>query len=569
MKRALIMLQVWIAALFWAPAALAAAGPATCHVASDLSGDLAQLAASAAGWKCAAGPPTIEADRVAIRLPVDLNGPAPQLVLVHREILQEMHVAAVGPTGEVATASWREGEDGLFALGRDNAMPIPALEGRPAFVVAVFDRPTSADSLSTVRTARARDGLTHEEAGRAVVLSLLAGMLLLPVVFNLACYRVLRESFVLWHVGFTLMLFTQILVESGLSEYLVTLRPDILARIDVVSIGLAIAGAGMFARSFIEPGRMNPVLRRALGWSAALAVCLVVMHAFFPYFLRSIQPDLYNLGFVPILATYIAAVIDALRRGSRAATFLLAAWLPMFLVSAVRIVTHAFDALPNNEMMALFYVGIGIDVVASALGVADRFMIIKRQRDRATAHSQVLEQLADRDPLTGLLNRRTIEARFGQLQREGFDTMALLDLDRFKEINDRFGHQGGDAVLRACADALRGDDRDHIVIRFGGEEFMLLLRGKRSVARAEALRRSLPGQIAASVAGLDRSVTASMGVVEIPKDGLQGIGFAALYARADRLLYEAKAAGRNRSFHERVRVFETAPPGREEQVQAA
>ena len=151
-----------------------------------------------------------------------------------------------------------------------------------------------------------------------------------------------------------------------------------------------------------------------------------------------------------------------------------------------------------------------------------------------------LRQQSLRDPLTGLYNRRGIEERFDALMREGFHTVALLDIDHFKVINDTMGHGTGDTVLQAVAVALMPDE-DTLAARIGGEEFLVLLRGKDAGERAERRRKSIPARIAADVPDLDRLVTASMGMVtcEAP------MPFAELYGQCDRLLYAAKGAGRN------------------------
>ena len=187
-----------------------------------------------------------------------------------------------------------------------------------------------------------------------------------------------------------------------------------------------------------------------------------------------------------------------------------------------------------------------------------RFMRLKQERDKARDDARMLGELSERDPLTGLLNRRGIERRFAALHGEGYETFAVLDLDRFKEVNDRFGHAVGDDVLRACARALSVTP-NLFAARMGGEEFLLLLRGADSLVRAEEIRRELSARVAREVAGLDRFVTASMGVVQIPREVIPDVEFAAIYDRADQLLYAAKAAGRNRSMSEKLSLF--ARPG--------
>jgi diguanylate cyclase (GGDEF)-like protein len=201
-----------------------------------------------------------------------------------------------------------------------------------------------------------------------------------------------------------------------------------------------------------------------------------------------------------------------------------------------------------------------VEVLATTLGVAERFMAIKDQRNRAQLEARVLGELSERDPLTGLMNRRAIEKRFRTLHREGFDTVAVLDLDHFKAINDHYGHAVGDEVLRACAAAL-GGVTDQLAIRLGGEEFLLLLRGKASLQRAEEVRQLLSAHIADEVRVLGGPVTASMGVVQLTRSFASSANFDAVYERADKLLYEAKAAGRNRTMSEKLSLF-VAPPER-------
>jgi diguanylate cyclase (GGDEF)-like protein len=217
-------------------------------------------------------------------------------------------------------------------------------------------------------------------------------------------------------------------------------------------------------------------------------------------------------------------------------------------------VSGLIPALPSADAMMLFYIGCVVEVLATTLGVADRFMAIKDARNRAQLEARVLGELSERDPLTGLMNRRAIERRFRTLHREGFDTVAVLDLDHFKAINDRYGHAVGDDVLKACASWL-GGVTNQLAIRMGGEEFLLLLRGPGALARAEDIRRGLAQHIADEVNTLEAPVTASMGVVQVPRSFASSTNFGVVYDRADKLLYEAKSAGRNRTMSEKLSLF--------------
>jgi diguanylate cyclase (GGDEF)-like protein len=238
----------------------------------------------------------------------------------------------------------------------------------------------------------------------------------------------------------------------------------------------------------------------------------------------------------------------------------------MILVGVIRIISGLVAAIPSADAMMLFYAGCVIEVLATTLGVADRFMTIKDQRDSARTEALVLERLSERDALTGLFNRRVIEDRFERLRAEGFTALAIIDLDHFKLVNDTHGHAVGDKVLRVVAQVLQPDE-DTLAFRIGGEEFLLLLRGPGAMDGAERRRRAITSQVAAQVEGLDRVVTASMGLLEVPRSAMPNAGFAELYDRADRLLYEAKQAGRNRTLHERLKAF--VPRRRERRKEAA
>jgi diguanylate cyclase (GGDEF)-like protein len=159
------------------------------------------------------------------------------------------------------------------------------------------------------------------------------------------------------------------------------------------------------------------------------------------------------------------------------------------------------------------------------------------------------EKLAASDPLTGALSRRAIlpliERSLRRSIRTGVPTsVAMIDLDWFKSINDRFGHLAGDQVLRRVVERIRDCSRETDVIgRYGGEEFILLLPGADPHAGARLVER-VRGAISTaewSDIGPDLEVSVSCGIASIrPTDTLDD-----LLARADQALYEAKRGGRN------------------------
>lgn len=171
-----------------------------------------------------------------------------------------------------------------------------------------------------------------------------------------------------------------------------------------------------------------------------------------------------------------------------------------------------------------------------------------RQRDRAEVE---LRRMAETDQLTGLLNRRGIDAAlsasFAGHDRGQPLSVLMLDVDFFKSVNDRFGHDFGDAALIHVATVLRGFMQSHrsILGRRGGEEFIAVLPGldaAEAVSVAERLREAVansPVAIAANTA----AITVSIGVAAARPGAISP---SRLVSEADAALYSAKASGRNR-----------------------
>jgi diguanylate cyclase (GGDEF)-like protein len=180
---------------------------------------------------------------------------------------------------------------------------------------------------------------------------------------------------------------------------------------------------------------------------------------------------------------------------------------------------------------------------------------IKHLQEKLREAQRRLEEQTVTDALTGLKNRRFFDERlheeFRRAQRYGdYLSLIMIDLDHFKAVNDRHGHQAGDSVLREAASLLRGSIRDpDICARYGGEEFAVILpktHMQGALTVAERVWRALGAKEYALPAGAGApavQVTASLGVAFYPS---KDISSGELLLRfADQALYQAKQAGRN------------------------
>ncbi|HEY1847841.1 MAG TPA: diguanylate cyclase [Opitutaceae bacterium] len=204
-----------------------------------------------------------------------------------------------------------------------------------------------------------------------------------------------------------------------------------------------------------------------------------------------------------------------------------------------------------------------VDIQAMEAGALDYLLkneISPRSLERSLRYAlklgetmEALRRLATRDPLTGLLNRREYDRVLAEEEdrAERFGNslaLVVMDLDRFKSINDLHGHAAGDAVLREVGRRLgaviRTVDR---AARIGGEEFALVLVQTSREAAMTVAKRAIGAVSKDPIAigdGHSLTVTASAGIAELPSDAREA---GQLFAAADKALYAAKQAGRNRA----------------------
>lgn len=542
--------------LLGAPVAAATSGFPAGSVCTALAADnaannanTAALARNPAHWDCSRANWAIDGARASM-VRIDMAGrplAAGSVLTTRLTRFDRLWLTAIGRDGTSTTREITSGDLRFSTTHWKMRMPLPRLHAPVAAYVLKVTGARHPGLLSDVQVAPPPD--EARVGNEQILLAMLCGLMLMPLVLNFGFYRVLRQPFALWHALAVFGMLVQTFVASGLVNRFFVLSLFEICALSSASLALASIAATQFLASLVEPGMLGLWQKRLLRATGPWMAVWSIYYLFAGGPLLPSVSAVYYAAFLPLFAMLVWSMATAARRGSRTVWFQIIGWTPLIGMALVRIGSLLGMADSPLSVMTAQHLSLGFEVLLSTLGAADRFMTIKHERDRAITQSRFLESLAERDPLTGLYNRRGFEERYAQLAKKGFDTMAVLDLDHFKLINDTRGHAMGDAVLKAVARALMPDE-DTVAVRFGGEEFLLLMRGPDAADRAERRRQSIPARIAAEISDLDRPVTASMGLIT----GAPLMRFADLYAQCDALLYQAKSEGRNRAAQTAVAI---------------
>lgn len=306
---------------------------------------------------------------------------------------------------------------------------------------------------------------------------------------------------------------------------------------------LFVAGGALGLLNQFLPGASRSASIRAV-YAAATVVGLVVAGLPWARWRTSATLALVPLAFALIVAGrwYDPAGIETVYALWFVVVFgWIGSWHPArtaLLVAPLAAVAYVLPFLPgspvpSSESLTTVVIAIPIGVLLAEV-LAAKTAAMARAQDKLEAAAALLERASHTDDLTGVGNRRRANALLESMQPG--DGLVLLDLDHFKEVNDTLGHEEGDRVLMCLGTYLRGAVRDaDCVARFGGEEFLILLRGAGDEVTLIVDRL---------LAGWRRSgceVTLSAGVALHHT----GQGPSATLRRADRLLYRAKSAGRD------------------------
>lgn len=386
------------------------------------------------------------------------------------------------------------------------------------------------------------------ESHHALMISLACGALAALALATAAMWLVLKDPLFLLYAGMTGLqaLYLAYFSGQGFRWPLLAAGSAWVPYAWNVPVALSGAMASLFAREIADLRHAFPRVYTAFGWMAAAFAVLAVANVGIAVGLGQIVVAIGNLMFLGAGVFVLVVAFLAWRRGNRAAGWFLFAWILLetfaIVTSARLLVTRAVSS------ETLFYYGLPGSMVASAiltsLGVADS---LRQQRYALTD----AERRAKTDPLTGVLNRRSLleqlEAACHDARTNHLPVAVLfLDLDFFKAINDSYGHATGDACLAAIIPPIEAELRQSDIIgRYGGEEFVVVLNGADATAAqliAERIRQRISEE-RIDARGAPIQLTCSIGVASSEPLGVWG---EALIAQADTAVYAAKRLGRNR-----------------------
>ena len=512
----------------------------SCVLPTDRLQDLTE-ARSATGWICNPSKRDAAPRHSWLRVPIGIGSAEPMRLVGDAMAMDGMLVARVEADGTQSAEYFDQSRIARnWTTGTRFALPID-LDGVQT-VYLRFDKPLGPDAASGISLLPAAQ-VEHQRWVSLAALGFILGMLALTVIISGFIAFAIRRKFAWYHCAFSALLMVYV-VTSGSLVYFVFPDTTLWTR-SVISYGAvawAIALVCPFVLDFFEDGMVPKGLRIAANISALLvfgAGFLLPIGALLDVSLRTA----YNLSFLPGAIITVIATTLALRRGSMAARAFAIAWAVPMIFALERVVRNiGVYRLPPLADFA-FYGALAVEAGVLTMAIGWQVSRMRAERDRALAERTELRREARIDPLTGLPNRRDYDHR---VWRNG-ETLALLDLDHFKQVNDQYGHATGDAVLKAVGSVLARAVSEGTINgawRMGGEEFAIALHGggvRNSAGPVDRVRSRIPLAVDSALAGLDLTVTASAGLADIDIDDLPGS-----YQAADRMLYSAKMEGRDR-----------------------
>lgn len=431
----------------------------------------------------------------------------------------------------------------------DRAMParshIVALDLSPGASIELFIRVQTIGTMLVPATLSSPAAYQLAEAGEQALQGLMAGMGLCLLVYTLVQWGMLRDPmfglYALTLLG-TTAFFAAL---SGVGpQHVWGASPWLTRNGPPLFILIGVCGAFFFVLRALQVRQVSPRVATVIAASGAVAgvTALAFVVGLIGY--TTAQGIGMALGPLPLLLV-LPTAYRRLRDGDRAAAYVLAGW-GVYSVGVIAIVGLLAGWFPLGFWtLHGFQFASMLEMVMWMMVLGHRVHDIRRVATQVQVERDRMQSLAQSDALTGVLNRRGLEAVLprlvAQASSERLLAVYLLDLDGFKQVNDRQGHDAGDAVLQDVAQRLRQQVRDtDVVCRLGGDEFVVAVPGLSLPSDAQALGHKLLASF--ETPGPAGAVRATIGYALGPLDDTTASG---LLKRADAALYAGKQDGKH------------------------
>ena len=461
------------------------------------------------------------------------------------------------------TSLWQEAERIVFRYGDGTTETLEwnsANAARYMTIGAIFEFPVPthaaplqaihievADSANLRGVVLGAELMTRSEANtlKAWLVALyagFAGLSLALLVYNSALWAALGHRFQLAYCGMVASLMAYTFTSSGLAMLVFPwLDNNDRLRINYVLLGLSALAAVLFVRDFFSDASQSARVRRYTIFAGVGMMGTALLFAVLAPWQIHLLDRLYFISGVLLMTTVVPVLWTAWKQRDAYLGLFLLAWSPPILTTAAR-ASYGFNLLPysfwldNGNLIAL-----AVESLLSSMLIISRLKVLSSERDLARAGEQSALRLASSDPLTGLLNRRAFVDR--AVGRDGAQRLMLVDIDNFKSINDRMGHDVGDQVLCELARLVQAmRPSGSLTVRLGGEEFALLLPVER---QGECLPEQILQAVRSHAMPHGLKLTVSLGYADGPLASHDD--WRRLYRLADAALYRAKADGRDRA----------------------
>ena len=323
-----------------------------------------------------------------------------------------------------------------------------------------------------------------------LVMGFLVGIFLFVALFNTLIFIATGERAYLFYVLFVL---TYLLFELGIrdigGQYLWPRNSWLDDPVMLCSAAAAIVFGLLFTREFLQTKTWAPVMHKIMNVVLAVALVNVICTFIFPL---SVMVLITNGLLLVAAVTFLPNAVVVLRRGYRAARFYLAAW-SCLLVGGVIYGLLNFALVPNTVLTAnAMTFGATVQVILLSFAVVDRMLVLRRDREiMARAEAEAIEKRLYIDSLTELPNRTRLLEDLEKQKKPV--TVALVNIDHFKEINDLFGQKAGDSVIRELGRRVQviAHARGGSVYRLHADEFAVVIPRETSDEGLEQLGTDL------------------------------------------------------------------------------